>query len=141
MAAGTEAVGGTIAAMTHLEATVDGYLSGLEAQWRRVAPGEWGLTVDAAGWPLHIGLALRDGLLRAQGEVLAPDRVSDHELLFRNRGLVLVRYAHTGAGAVWVHGELPPELVSAAWLDRLLGLLVEAAVVARQRAQSAAASS
>jgi hypothetical protein len=117
--------------------TVDTYLSGLDADWRRVADGEWGLTVDAAGWPLHVGLALRDGLLRAQAEVLGPDQVDDHELLFRNRGLVLVRYAHTGAGAVWVHGELPPELVSPEWLDRLLGLLVEAATVMRHRAAAA----
>ena len=123
-----------------LEATVDAYLSGLDLEWRRVAPGEWGLSVDAAGWPLHLGLALRDGLLRAQGEVVGPDQLSSHELLFRNRGLVLVRYAETGAGAVWVHGELPPELVSAEWLDRLLGLLVDAAIVARQRAQAASAS-
>jgi hypothetical protein len=113
---------------------VDEYLAGLDAEWRQVAPGEWGLSVEAGGWPLHVGLALRDGLLRAQAEVLGPDQVDDHELLFRNRGLVMVRYAHTGAGAVWVHGELAPELVSAAWLDRLLGLLVEAAVVVRHRA-------
>jgi hypothetical protein len=123
-----------------VEETVDAYLSGLEAEWRRVAPGEWGLTVEAAGWPLHLGLAFRDGLLRAQGEVVGPDAVSSHELLFRNRGLVLVRYAETGAGAVWVHGELPPELVSPQWLDRLLGLLVDAAIVMRQRAQAARAS-
>lgn len=122
------------------EATVDAYLGTLDLEWRRVAPGEWGLTVDAAGWPLHLGLAMRDGLLRAQGEVVGPDRLSDHELLFRNRGLVLVRYAHTGAGAVWVHGELPPELVSAQWLDRLLGMLVDAAIVVRQRARAATAA-
>ena len=35
---------------------------------------------------------------------------------------------------MWVHGELPPELVTPAWLDRLLGLLVEAAIVVRERA-------
>ena len=114
------------------------YLSGLEAEWRTVAAGEWGLTVDSAGWPLHIGMAWREGMLRAQAEVLAPGRVSDHELLFRNRGLVLVRYAHTGAGAVWVHGELPPELVSPSWLDRLLGMLVDASNVARERSRRAA---
>ena len=118
---------------------VERYLGTLEAEWRRVADGEWGLTVDAAGWPLHVGLAYRDGMLRAQAEVLGPDRVSDHELLFRNRSLVLVRYAHTGAGAVWVHGELPLELVQPQWLDRLLGLLVEAATVARHRAAAARA--
>ena len=121
--------------------TVDAYLEGTEAQWRRVARGEWGITVEAAGWPLHIGLALRDGLLRAQAEVVGPDQLGDHELLFRNRGLILVRYAHTGAGAVWVHGELPPELVTPVWLDRLLGLLVDAATVARQRARAASGTS
>jgi hypothetical protein len=57
-------------------------------------------------------LRLDRGLLRAQAEALAPDAISDHELLYRNRSLLLVRYAHTGAGAVWVHGELPPELVT-----------------------------
>lgn len=120
--------------------TVNQYIQSLEAESRRVSETEWGLTVDAAGWPLHIGVAWRDGLLRAQAEVLGPDQLSDHELLFRNRGLVFVRYAHTSAGDVYVHGELPAELVSSAWLDRLLGMLVDAAVVARHRAQSARAS-
>jgi hypothetical protein len=117
--------------------TVEAYLETLEAQWRSVARGEWGLTVEAAGWPLHIGLALRDGMLRAQAEAVGPDQVAEHELLFRNRSLVLVRYAHTGAGAVWVHGEIPPELATPEWLDRLLGMLVEAASVARHRAAGA----
>ena len=116
--------------------TVETYLSTLEADSRTVARGEWGLTVDAAGWPLHVGLAFRDGLLRAQAEVLGPDQIDEHELLFRNRSLVLVRYAHTGAGAVWVHGELPPELVTPEWLDRFLGMLVEAATVVRHRARA-----
>ena len=114
--------------------TVDAYLQGLDADWRNVARGEWGLSVEAAGWPLHVGIAWRDGVLRAQAEVLGPEQVSDHELLFRNRGLVLVRYAHTGAGAVYVMGELPPELIDDRWLDRLLGMLLDAAIVARQRA-------
>lgn len=125
--------------VTQVEKGVSDFLASLEAQSRQVAPGEWGLTLDAAGWPLHVGLALRDGMLRAQCEALPAGRLSDHELLFRNRALVLVRYAHTGAGAVWVHGELPLELVSAQWLDRLLGLLVEAAIVVRHRAGAAAA--
>lgn len=120
--------------MTHLSDSVSAFLASLEADSRQVAAGEWGLTLEAAGWPLHVGLAFRDGMLRAQCEALPADRVSDHELLFRNRGLTMVRYAHTGAGAVWVHGELPPELVGADWLDRLLGMLVEAAIVVRQRA-------
>lgn len=126
--------------MEHLKDTVSAFLSSLDASWREVAPGEWGVSLDAAGWPLHVGLAFRDGMLRAQCEALPPDRVSEHELLFRNRGLKLVRYAHTGAGAVWVHGELPAELVTAEWLDRLLGLLVEAAIVVRHRAGGSAAA-
>jgi hypothetical protein len=113
---------------------VDQFLAGLEADSRKVAAGEWGLSLEAAGWPLHVGLRCADGLLRVQAEALAPDALPDHELLFRNRGLVLVRYAHTGAGAVWVQGELPVELVTPEWLDRLLGLLVEAAIVVRHRA-------
>jgi hypothetical protein len=118
---------------------VSEFLASLDAPSREVAPGEWGLTVDAAGWPLHVGVAFRDGLLRVQCEAVGPGHVSDHELLFRNRGLALVRYAHSGAGAVWVHGELAPELVTPAWLDRLLGMLVEAAIVVRHRAASPAA--
>jgi hypothetical protein len=86
------------------------------------------------GWPLHVGVAFRDGLLRAQAEVLGADGgVSDHELLVRNRRLALVRFAHTGAGAVWVQGELVPEAVTASSLDRLLGLLVAAATELRGR--------
>ena len=125
--------------MTHLSDSVSAFLASLEAESRQVAAGEWGLTLEAAGWPLHVGLAFRDGMLRAQCEALPADRVGDHELLFRNRGLTMVRYAHTGAGGVWVHGELPPELVGPEWLDRLLGMLVEAAIVVRHRAGSPAA--
>ncbi len=120
------------------KSAISEFLGSLDAPSRQVAEGEWGLTVDAAGWPLHVGLALRDGLLRAQCEAVGPGSVSEHELLFRNRGLVLVRYAQSGAGATWVHGELAPELITAEWLDRLLGLLVEAAIVVRHRARAAA---
>ena len=123
--------------MEQVENSVSSFLASLDAESRQVAPGEWGLTVEAAGWPLHVGLAWRDGLLRAQAEAVGPEQVSSHELLFRNRGLVLVRYTESSAGAVWVHGELPPELVTVEWLDRLLGLLVEAAIVVRHRAAAA----
>ncbi len=116
--------------------TVSEFLSKLDADTRMVAPGEWGLSLDdVGGWPLHVGLRLADGFLRVQAEVLGDGQLSDHELLFRNRGLTLVRYAHTGAGAVWVHGELAAELIDDRWLDRLLGFLVEAAIVARHRTE------
>jgi hypothetical protein len=120
---------------TTFTATVEGYLDGLEASWRRVADGEWGLTLeDVGGRPLHVGLALRDGLLRAQAQALDPDLIGDHELLHRNRGLVLARYTHAGDGTVWVEADLPPAAVDATWVDRLLGAVVEAATVARWRA-------
>ena len=112
---------------------IDAYLSEVEAQSRRLAAGEWGLSVDdVAGWPLHVGLRLHQDLLRAQAEVVGADQVDEHELLFRNRSLAIVRYAHTGAGAVWVVGDLRASAVSAAELDRLLGLLVAAAADLRR---------
>ena len=121
--------------MSDTRSVTDAYIASLGATARRVADGEWGVTIeDAAGWPLHVGIRLRDGFLRAQAEVAGADRVSDHELLFRNRSLRLVRLAHTGAGDVWIVGDLPEAAVSAAELDRLLGLLVAAAVDVRQRA-------
>ena len=117
---------------------VDAYLSELEAQTRRVSEGEWGLTApDVGGWPLHVGLRLvgrREPLLRAQAEVVGPGQVDEHEVLFRNRSLAIVRYAHTGAGAVWVVGDLPAAAVTAVELDRLLGLLVDAAAAVRRLA-------
>jgi hypothetical protein len=102
-------------------------LSESGAEWRQVAPGEWGVTVPAGGWDLDIGLALRGGLLAAQAEVLGPDRAAEHALLRRNRTLRIVRFAHTAAGAVYVQGEVPEAAVSVAEVDRLLGLLVAAA--------------
>jgi hypothetical protein len=116
------------------ESVADAYIASLGGAARRVAAGEWGVTIDdVAGWPLHVGVRLADGFLRAQAEVLGADQVSDHELLFRNRSLRVVRFAHTGAGDVWVVGDLPAAAVSAAQLDRLLGLLVAAATDVRQR--------
>ena len=124
--------------MSDPRSVADAYVESLGATARRVADGEWGVTVeDVAGWPLHVGIRLRDGFLRAQAEVVGADQVSDHELLFRNRSLRLVRLAHTGSGDVWVVGDIPEKAVSAAELDRLLGLLVAAAVDVRQRCQRA----
>jgi hypothetical protein len=97
------------------------------ATWRRVASGEWGLTVPAGARELEIGLALRGGMLAAQAEVLAPGVTSEHALLRRNRTLRIVRFAHTAAGAVYLQGELPEAAVTVAEVDRLLGLLVAAA--------------
>jgi hypothetical protein len=116
----------------------DAYVASLGEAARRVADGEWGVTIDdAAGWPLHVGIRFADGFLRAQAEVVGADQVSDHELLFRNRTLRVVRLAHTGSGDVWVVGDLPESAVTPPELDRLLGLLVAAAIDVRQRAGAA----
>jgi hypothetical protein len=119
---------------TDAAAAVEAYLETLEGETRRVATGEWGLTLDAAGWPLHVGVALRDGLLRAQAEVIQPARLDDHVLLHWNRSLPLVRFSHTREGAVWVQGDLPVETVTIDRLDGFLGLLVRVATQAREAA-------
>ena len=113
---------------------VDRFLASLEGETRRVANGEWGLSVDAAGWPLHVGVALRDGLLQAQAQVVDAGVLDEHSLLFWNRSLPLVRFAHTGAGEVYVKGELPLCAVQPQMLDRFLGLLVRSATMAREHA-------
>jgi len=113
---------------------VDAYLDALEGDTRRVAQGEWGLTVEAAGWPLHVGVAVRDGLLRAQAEVLGADQLDPHTLLHWNRGLPHVRFTETRAGDVWVEADLPLEAVTAERLDGFLGLVVRVATQARERA-------
>jgi hypothetical protein len=95
---------------------------------RSLAAGEWGLTLpDVGGWPLDIGLRLRRGVLRAQAFVAPAGVIDEHELLVRNRGLVMVRFSHTGSGDVWLVGEAFEEHVDERAVDRLLGLLVQAA--------------
>jgi putative sensory transduction regulator len=120
--------------MPDLGSLVDDFIAGLDGETRRLADGEWGVSLEAGGWPLHVGVALRDGLLRAQAHVLGPDRIDPHVLLHWNRGLRLVRFSHTQSGEVWVEGELPPSAVSPPELDRFLGLLVRVATQAREAA-------
>jgi hypothetical protein len=111
---------------------LDSYLGGLEGEVRRLAPGEWGVTLEAAGRPLHLGIAVRDGLVRAQAAVAPPGRLAPEDLLRWNRSLPLVRFGQTRAGEVWIHGDLPFAAVGAEALDRFLGLLVLAATQARE---------
>ncbi len=118
--------------MTGLRDVVDGYIAALDGETRRLAQDEWGLTVDAGGWPLHVGVALREGLLRAQAQVVERGALDPGDLLRWNRQVPLVRFAHTREGEVWVQGELPMAAVNAVELDRLLGLLVRVATEARE---------
>jgi hypothetical protein len=111
---------------------VDEFMRSLDGDVRQLAPGEWGITLDAGGWPLHVGVAVRDGFVRAQAQIVRAGEIDDHQLLFWNRQTRLVRFAHTRAGEVHVMGELPQDAATPRELDRLLGLLVQAAEGARR---------
>ena len=123
---------------------VDAYLAELPGRTRRLAPGEWGVTVEpdsAGGWPLDIGIRIGDGLLRAQAFVAAHDEMLDPWLFLNwNRQTRFVRFASARNGDVWVHADLPAATVDERSVDRLLGLLVEGATVARRYAVEASAA-
>jgi hypothetical protein len=108
------------------------YMSSLEAEVREVAPGEWGLVLDAAGYVLNVGLTIRGPLLRAQAAVLPPGLIDPHQLLYWNRQAPLVCFAANQAGEVFVCGELPLQSLDAEMLDRFLGLLLASATRARE---------
>lgn len=120
-------------------AIVARYIEGLDGDTRQVGSAEWGFTVDAAGWPLHVGVAIRDGLLRAQAHVIEAGRIDPGDLLRWNRQVPFVRFAHTRDGEVWIQAELPLQAVDPVQLDRFLGLLVLTATQARQAAPAPAA--
>jgi hypothetical protein len=111
---------------------VEGFLSTLEAEVRRVAPGEWGITLEAAGYVLDVGIAIRGSLLRAQAAVLPPGLIDPHQLLYWNRQAPLVCFAENRAGEVFLSGEIPLESLSTEMLDRFLGLLLASATRARE---------
>lgn len=115
---------------------IDAYLGSLPGATRRLAHAEWGVTVESersAGWPLEVGLRLVDGLLRVQAFALPQREGLDFgQLLHWNRQTRMVRFACTRTGDIWVHGDLPVGAVSEAELDRLLGLVVEGALVVRE---------
>jgi hypothetical protein len=115
---------------------IDAYVEGLPHGGRCLAPGEWGVTVAAdaaAGWPLEVGLRLHEGLLRVQAFALAADdSVNPWNFLHWNRGTRMARFACTRSGDIWVHADLPANAIDERTLDRLLGLVVEGAVAARQ---------
>lgn len=104
-------------------AAVTAFLQQSGVGFREVAFGEWGLDVDG----VEIGLRLSDGLLRAQCWASPAGTVDPHALLHANRLASLVRYAHSAAGEVHVHAEVPEAAaLDGAVLDRLLVAVVEA---------------
>jgi hypothetical protein len=116
---------------------VRAFLQGLEAPFREVAEGEFGASLeDVGGWPLELGVRVRDGLVAAQAEALAQGHGLDlHALLHRNRIASLARFAHSSAGALHVHVDLPADGLTAAAADRALGELVQAVLWARYAAR------
>ena len=115
---------------------VDDYLAALPAlRARRLAHGEWGITVpgeSSDGEPLDVGLRIADGLLRAQAVALhSADDLDPWMLLWWNRQTRLVRFGCTRSRDIWVHADVPAAAWTSAGVDRLLGLVVEAAVTVR----------
>ena len=114
---------------------IDGYIDALPGDTRRVAHGEWGVTIDeerGGGWTLDVGLRLADGLLRVQAFALAYREGLDFgQVLHWNRQTRMARFACTRTGDIWVQADLPAEAVDAEQLDRLLGLVVEGALNVR----------
>jgi hypothetical protein len=103
---------------------------------RRLADGEWGLTVTDEH-PLEIGIRVVDGLVRVQAfAVPAADAPADEDVLHWNRTTRVVRFARTRSGDLWVQAELFVDGAGA--LDRVLGLVVEASRSARAVAYDAA---
>ena len=124
---------------------VDAYLAGLPRPSRRLAHAEWGLTLDAeaaAGRPLDVGVRIADELVRAQAPAVGADPALDPWLFLHwNRQTRLVRFASTRAGDIWVHADVAVAGLDARAVDRLLGLLVQGAVRAREYADAAADAS
>jgi hypothetical protein len=115
---------------------IETYLGNTVNDWRRLTSGQWGITVDAAGWPLHVGIALRDGLLRIQAQVAASGQIPAETLLWWNRKLVLVKFSTTQDGEPWLQLDLTPSVVDERQLDRMLGLFVLTATQARETIKS-----
>ncbi len=115
---------------------IDDFIEALPGETRRLAHGEWGVRVapdHAAGWPLDVGLRLVEGIVRIQAHALSsPDDVDPWMLLWWNRQTRYVRFACTESKEVWVHGDLAVATVDDVALDRLLGLVVEGAIAARE---------
>jgi hypothetical protein len=108
------------------------YMASLDTEVDQVAPGEWGLVLDAAGYMLDVGLAIRGTLLRAQAGVLPAGLIDAHQLLYWNRQAPLVCFGENQAGEVFVCGELPLQSLDPEMLDRFLGLLLASATRARE---------
>ena len=107
---------------------LDSYLTSLPGEVRRLARGEWGLTIppDTLGEPLDIGLSIADGLLRAKAPAGRPaDGLDPWMLLWWNRQTRLVRFACTRRArsgctptSPWPPSMSGPSTVCSGWWSR-----------------------
>ena len=116
--------------------SIETYLSELpDLRARRLAHGEWGVTVPGEqldGDPLDVGLRVADGLLRVQAIALhGAGDLDAWMLLWWNRQTRVVRFGCTRSRDIWVHADVPVGAVDERELDRVLGLVTEAAVAVR----------
>ena len=117
---------------------VESYVNALPGGGRRLAEAEWGLTVPGEtldGQPLDVGLRIADGMLTVKAVALPGGGDLDAwMLLWWNRQTRHVRFACTRSRDIWVHADLAASAVDERMLDRLLGLVTEAAVAVRDYA-------
>jgi hypothetical protein len=129
-----------VAAVDEVEAYLHG-VPGLDA--RRLAHAEWGLTVpgeNVGGDPIEASVRIADGLLRVQAIALhAAGELDPWMLLWWNRQTRLVRFGCTRSRDIWVHADVPAGAVDEREVDRVLGLVAEAAVAVRALRRPAAA--
>jgi hypothetical protein len=123
---------------------VDAYLTSVEGLTaRRLAHGEWGVTVpgeNVGGEAIEASLRIADGLLRVQALALhAASDLDPWMLLWWNRQTRLVRFGCTRSRDIWVHADVPAPGLDERGVDRLLGLVVEAAMGVRGLRQPASA--
>lgn len=115
---------------------VDSYLASVEGlRARRLAHGEWGVTVPGehvGGDPIEASVRIADGLLRVQALALhAASDLDPWMLLWWNRQTRLVRFGCTRSRDIWVHADIPVSDADARGVDRVLGLVTEAVVSVR----------
>jgi hypothetical protein len=118
---------------------VEEYLASVEGlNARRLAHGEWGITVpgeNVGGDPIEASLRIADGLLRVQAIALhAAGDLDPWMLLWWNRQTRLVRFGCTRSQDLWVHADIPVSDADERGVDRLLGLIAEAVIAVRGHA-------
>ncbi|HEY7454454.1 MAG TPA: hypothetical protein VH683_07810 [Thermoleophilaceae bacterium] len=117
---------------------VDAYLTSVEGLTaRRLAHGEWGVTVpgeNVGGEAIEASLRIADGLLRVQALALhAASDLDPWMLLWWNRQTRLVRFGCTRSMDIWVHADIPVSDADARGVDRVLGLVTEAVIAVRRQ--------